>query len=75
MERLEKELQRKEKALAETAALLVLQRKVEALWAEKRADTRPMSDTPAIAGGIRKLSSPFPHTDLEGEFAVAHATG
>ncbi|MCA9633824.1 MAG: hypothetical protein KC766_39500 [Myxococcales bacterium] len=75
VERLEKELQRKEKALAETAALLVLQRKVEALWAEKGADTRPMSDTPAIAGGIRKLSSPFPHTDLEGEFAVAHATG
>lgn len=29
---LEKELQRKEKALAETAALLVLSRKLEALW-------------------------------------------
>ncbi|MCA9627934.1 MAG: transposase [Myxococcales bacterium] len=47
LKRLEKELQRKEKALAETAALLVLQGKVQALWAEKGADTRPMSDTPS----------------------------
>jgi transposase-like protein len=31
---LEKELQRKEKALAETAALLVLQKKVQAIWDE-----------------------------------------
>jgi transposase-like protein len=31
---LEKELQRKEKALAEAAALLVLQKKVQAIWGE-----------------------------------------
>ena len=31
---LEKELQRKEKALAETAALLVLQKKVQAIWGD-----------------------------------------
>ena len=33
---LERELRRKDKALAETAALLVLQGKMEALWAENR---------------------------------------
>jgi transposase len=39
---LERELQRKEKALAETAALLVLQGKVQALWGEEGdATTRP----------------------------------
>ena len=32
--RLEKELQRKEKALAEAAALLVLRKKLEAIWGE-----------------------------------------
>ena len=32
--RLEKELNRKDKALAEAAALLVLQKKVRALWGE-----------------------------------------
>jgi Skp family chaperone for outer membrane proteins len=31
---LEKELQRKEKALAEAAALLVLQKKVQAIWGD-----------------------------------------
>jgi hypothetical protein len=31
---LKKELQRKEKALAEAAALLVLQKKFQALWAD-----------------------------------------
>ena len=35
---LEKELQRKEKALAETAALLVLRKKLDALWEENEAD-------------------------------------
>lgn len=34
---LERELRRKEKALAETAALLVLQKKYQALWEEKDA--------------------------------------
>ena len=33
--KLKKELQRKEKALAEAAALLVLQKKFQALWADK----------------------------------------
>ena len=32
---LEKELRRKEKALAEAAALLVLQKKVQAIWTEE----------------------------------------
>lgn len=34
IKKLEKELQRKDKALAEAAALLILQKKVQALWAE-----------------------------------------
>ena len=33
--KLKKELRRKDKALAETAALLVLQKKVEEIWASK----------------------------------------
>lgn len=41
---LERELKRKEKALAETAALLVLQGKVKALWAAEDEPTRPSSD-------------------------------
>lgn len=36
---LEKELDRKDKALAETAALLVLQEKVQALWGDADAPT------------------------------------
>lgn len=36
--RLEKELRRKEKALAEAAALLVLQKKVQALWGDNEDD-------------------------------------
>jgi transposase-like protein len=36
---LEKELERKEKALAEAAALLVLQKKVQALWGDAEAST------------------------------------
>jgi transposase-like protein len=35
IQKLEKEIQRKDKALAEAAALLVLQKKVRALWAEE----------------------------------------
>jgi hypothetical protein len=35
---LEKELHRKEKALAETAALLVLRKKAQAIWGDKEED-------------------------------------
>lgn len=38
------ELQRKDKALAETAALLVLQGKARALWGEEGASTAPKTD-------------------------------
>jgi len=41
---LEKELRRKDKALAETAALLVLQNKVRAIWGDGDDDTRPGND-------------------------------
>ena len=44
IKQLERELKRKEKALAETAALLVLQGKMEALWAEEDDSTRQSSD-------------------------------
>jgi len=44
---LERELKRKDKALAETAALLVLQGKMQALWAEEDDATRPSSDEPS----------------------------
>jgi transposase-like protein len=38
---LEKELRRKDKALAEAAALLVLQKKVQAIWGDGDDDTAP----------------------------------
>jgi transposase len=41
---LERELRRKEKALAEVAALLVLQKKAEALWGDEDASTEPKTD-------------------------------
>ena len=41
---LKKELQRKEKALAETAALLVLRKKLDALWGGKRGRLIPHSE-------------------------------
>ena len=41
---LEKELRRKDKALAETAALLVLKKKVQAIWGDGDDDTEPKSD-------------------------------
>lgn len=41
---LERELRRKDKALAETAALLVLQKKVRAIWGDGDDDTKPGSD-------------------------------
>jgi len=44
MRKLERELARKEKALAEAAALLVLKKKVEHLWAGEDDDTDEESD-------------------------------
>lgn len=41
---LEKELDRKDKALAETAALLVLKKKALAIWGGEDDDTNPRSD-------------------------------
>jgi transposase-like protein len=41
---LERELQRKDKALAEAAALLVLQKKVRALWGDEDESTTEESD-------------------------------
>lgn len=41
---LERELKRKEKALAEAAALLVLQKKVQAIWGDEGDSTDPRSD-------------------------------
>jgi len=40
---LERELERKDKALAEAAALLVLQKKVQALWGDEDDDTTKKS--------------------------------
>jgi len=44
VKQLEKELRRKDKALAEAAALLVLQKKVQDLWADEDDDTKKESD-------------------------------
>ena len=44
MRELEKELRRKEKALAETAALLVLQKKVRSIWGDADDDTSDDSE-------------------------------
>jgi transposase-like protein len=41
---LEKQLRRKDKALAEAAALLVLQKKVRAIWGDEDDDTEPKSE-------------------------------
>jgi transposase-like protein len=41
---LERELRRKEKALAEAAALLVLQKKVQAIWGDGEGGTRGKND-------------------------------
>ena len=41
---LERELRRKDKALAETAALLVLRKKAEALWGDEDASTESKND-------------------------------
>lgn len=44
LQELEKELRRKDKALAEAAALLVLQKKVRALWGDGDDDTEPKNE-------------------------------
>ena len=41
---LERELRRKEKALAETAALLVLKKKVDAIWGDADDGTKGKND-------------------------------
>jgi transposase-like protein len=41
---LERELRRKDKALAEAAALLVLKKKAQAIWGDEDDDTKPESD-------------------------------
>jgi transposase len=41
---LERELRRKDKALAEAAALLVLKKKVQAIWGDEDDDTDPRND-------------------------------
>jgi transposase-like protein len=41
---LEKEVLRKDKALAEAAALLVLQKKIRSLWGDADDDTEPESE-------------------------------
>lgn len=42
--KLERELQRKDKALAEAAALLVLKKKVQEIWGDEDDDTKPEND-------------------------------
>jgi transposase len=42
--KLERELHRKDKALAEAAALLVLKKKVQEIWGDEDDDTTPKSD-------------------------------
>lgn len=44
IQRLKRQMKRKEKALAESAALLVLSRKFQALWEDEDAGTRLSSD-------------------------------
>jgi hypothetical protein len=41
---LEKQLRRKDRALAETAALLVLQKKAQTLWGDGDDDTNESND-------------------------------
>ena len=54
IKRLESELRRKEKALAETAALLVLSKKREAIWGQARKINifARSSDSPKEASGL-----------------------
>ncbi len=43
IKKLERELRRKDKALAEAAALLVLQKNVQEIWGDADDDTEPTS--------------------------------
>lgn len=55
LKELERDLKRKDKALAETAALLVLQGKMQALWADEDGSTRQESDeTSSLTSSKRK---------------------
>ncbi len=54
---LERELRRKDKALAETAALLVLQGKMEALWAAEDESTRQSSDAQSSRASQKRKST------------------
>jgi hypothetical protein len=51
---LERELKRKDKALAETAALLVLQGKMQALWADEDDPTRQTNEEPSSRASRRR---------------------
>ena len=44
IKQLERELRRKDKALAETAALLVLKKKVQEIWGDEDDGTDPRSE-------------------------------
>jgi len=44
MRELRRELKRKDKALAETAALIVLKKKAQAIWGDEDDDTEPKND-------------------------------
>lgn len=50
---LERELRRKEKALAEAAALIVLKKKVQAIWGDEADDTSPPSDDSSASSSTR----------------------
>lgn len=52
--KLERELARKEKALAEAAALLVLKKKVEHLWEDEDDDTDETSEKPSSARSTKR---------------------
>lgn len=51
--RLEKELARKEKALAEAATLLVLKKKAQELWGDEDDDTNESTDKPLSGWSIK----------------------
>lgn len=51
---LERELKRKDKALAETAALLVLQGKMQALWGDEDDPTRQTNEEPSSRASRRR---------------------
>ncbi len=52
---LRKELARKDKALAEAAARLVLRKKLEALWGDEDDDTTPPSEAELLAAVVEAV--------------------